>query len=60
MGKTVYKQHHTLTQIVNGLLKQGFILETLQEVMPPKEWLVQKEMKDEMRRPMMLLIRVKK
>lgn len=60
LGKTVYKQHHTLTQIVNGLLKQGFILETLQEVMPPKEWLVQKEMKDEMRRPMMLLIRVKK
>ena len=52
---TVVKYHHTLTQILMGLIKQGFILEVVEEVVPPLKW--QKILPDEMRRPMMLLIK---
>lgn len=60
LGKTVQKQHHTLTQIVGDLLKAGFAVETLEEAMPPEEMMDIPGMKDEMRRPMMLLIKAKK
>ena len=55
---TVMKQHHTLTQILMGLLQTGFQLEAVIEAEPPQEWRTQ--MPDEMRRPMMLLVRAKK
>lgn len=60
LGKTVQKQHHTLTQIIGDLLKAGFSVETLEEAMPPEEMMDIPGMKDEMRRPMMLLIKAKK
>ena len=58
LGCTVIKQHHTLTQILMGLIHAGFILEVVEEVLPPEEW--RADMPEEMRRPMMLLIRAKK
>lgn len=36
--KWVKKYHHTLMQILNGLLKTGFVIETVEETMPPEQW----------------------
>jgi len=58
LGHEVVKQHHTLTQIVMGLLKVGFVLEVLEEVEPPESF--RDAMPEEMKRPMMLLIRCRK
>lgn len=58
LGHRVQKYHHTLTQILNGLLRCGFCLEAVEEAMPPEEW--REAMPEEMRRPMMLLVRAKK
>ena len=58
LGQTVVKQHHTLTQIVNPLLHMGFRLTDLEEAMPPES--MQAELPDEMRRPMMLLVKAVK
>lgn len=60
LGQRVRKQHHTLTQILMGLLNAGFQIEIVEEAQPSKEMMNLPEMKDEMRRPMMLLVRVKK
>ncbi len=58
LGHTVSKQHHTLTQIIMGLIHAGFQIEALEEAMPPVKW--REQMPEEMKRPMMLLIRAKK
>ncbi|MBQ7838919.1 MAG: class I SAM-dependent methyltransferase [Lachnospiraceae bacterium] len=58
LGHTVKKQHHTLTQILMGLIDRGFHLEAVEEVMPPEAWRAQ--MPDEMRRPMMLIVKARK
>lgn len=60
LGKKVMKYHHTMTQIVNPLLQMGFRLEALEEVIPPEEMMDIPGMKDELRRPMMLLIKCRK
>lgn len=60
LGCEVIKQHHTLTQILMGLLHCGFTLEVVEEVQPSVEMLDIPGMKDELRRPMMLLVRAKK
>lgn len=60
LGCDVAKQHHTLTQILNGLLERGFALTAVEEAMPPREMLDIPGMKDELRRPMMLLVRAQK
>ncbi len=62
LGHDVVKYHHTLTQIFMGLLDHGFSLEAIKEAEPPKEMMDIPGMKDELRRPMMLLVkaRVKK
>ena len=60
LGHTVKKYHHTMTQIVNGLLENGFELQQLKEVGPAPETLDNPYMLDEMRRPMMLVIKAKK
>ena len=57
LGCDVLKQHHTLTQILMGLLTNGFALEVVEEAEPPKEMMDIPGMKDELRRPMMLLVR---
>ena len=58
LGCQVKKQHHTLTQILNGLLKCGFAIEAIEEAMPPAQW--RSQMLEEMKRPMMLLVRARK
>jgi len=60
LGQRVAKQHHTLTQIFMGVLRAGFTLEHIEEAQPPEEIMDIAGMKDEMRRPMMLLVRARK
>ena len=60
LGEKVTKYHRTLTTYVNTLLKNGFVLENLVEPAPPENMMDLPGMKDEMRRPMMLLVRAKK
>ena len=60
MGQKIEKYHHTLTQILNGLLQCGFTLEAVEEAMPAESDRHLPWMKDEMRRPMMLLVRARK
>ena len=58
LGCHVMKYHHTLTQILGGLLACGFTLEAVEEAMPSEEMIPL--MPDEMRRPMMLLVKGRK
>ena len=60
LGQVVTKQHHTLTQILMGLLNVGFVLEAVEEARPTGEMLHMPGMQDELRRPMMLLTRARK
>lgn len=60
LGETVSKQHHTLTQILMGLLRTGFTLEAVEEAVPPEGMMGLPGMADELRRPMMLLVRARK
>lgn len=60
LGHTVTKEHHTLTQIFTGLLRAGFSIEAVEEAVPPEEMADLPEMRDELRRPMMLMVRAKK
>lgn len=60
LDQTVVKQHHTLTQILMGLISTRFKIEAVEEAMPPKEMMNIPGMKDEMRRPMMLLVKASK
>ena len=57
LGCDVVKQHHTLTQILMGLLRNGFELEVVEEAEPPEEMMAIPGMNDELRRPMMLLVK---
>ena len=58
LGFAVKKYHHTLTQILNGLIRSGFTIKALEEAMPPEPW--REQMPEEMRRPMMLLVKAEK
>lgn len=60
LGCEVEKQHHTLTTILMGLLHCGFVIEAVEEARPPEEMMDISGMSDELRRPMMLLIKAKK
>ncbi|MFT4005175.1 MAG: class I SAM-dependent methyltransferase [Lacrimispora sp.] len=60
LGENVVKQHHTLTQILMGLIKAGFLLEAVEEAVPNPEMLDIPGMADEMRRPMMLMVKALK
>lgn len=60
LGCEVIKQHHTLTQVLMGLVRAGFWLEAVEEAMPDPEMMGQPGMAAEMRRPMMLLVKARK
>lgn len=61
LGENVVKYHRTLTSYLNALLKQGFKIKEVIEAEPSEEMLKEfSEMKEELRRPMMLLISVEK
>lgn len=60
LGCPVVKQHHTLTQILMGLRRAGFALDWVEEAQPPENMLDLPGMKDELRRPMMLMVRAQR
>lgn len=60
LGVEVKKYHHTLTEIVQGLIECGFAIEQIQEATPPLHMMNMPYMLDEMRRPMMLMVKVRK
>ncbi len=57
LGCDVVKQHHTMTQILMGLLKSGFELQAVEEAEPPQEMMDIPGFQEELRRPMMLLVK---
>ena len=60
LGEHVTKYHRTLTTYLNTLLQNGFEIQHIIEPQPPVEMMDIEGMKDEMRRPMMLLISTQK
>ncbi|MGI5958951.1 MAG: class I SAM-dependent methyltransferase [Massiliimalia sp.] len=61
LGEPVTKYHKTLTTYLNGLLTNGFQITGVQEPMPPARLLdTVPGMRDEMRRPMMLIVSAQK
>lgn len=61
LGEEVTKYHKTLTTYINSLLQSGFEIRELIEPQPDETMLnTIPEMKDELRRPMMLLISARK
>lgn len=60
LGERVVKQHHTLTQILMGLLNTGFRISAVEEAVPPAGMMDLPGMDEELRRPMMLLVRAEK
>ncbi len=60
LQEDVIKYHRTLTTYLTTLLQTGFILEAVMEPQPSQALLEQPGMKDELRRPMMLIVRARK
>lgn len=61
LGEKVLKYHKTLTTYLNTLIQHGFEVTGVIEPQPPKNMLKSiKNMKDELRRPMMLIISARK
>ena len=60
LGEAVTKYHRTLTTYLDGLLRSGFALLRVAEPQPPERMLCIEVMKDEYRRPMMLLVAARK
>ena len=56
LGEKVTKYHRTLTTYLNTLLMNGFIINNVVEPQPPQDMMDIPGMKDEMRRPMMLIV----
>ncbi len=60
LGEKVIKYHRTLTTYLDTLLQNGFVIEHIIEPAPPEAMMDIPGMKDEMRRPMMLLVSARK
>lgn len=61
LGEAVVKYHKTLTAYINGLIRAGFEITALEEPQPGRELLEAiPEMKNELRRPMMLIVSARK
>lgn len=60
LGEHVVKYHRTLTSYLNTLLQNGFTLRRVVEPAPPEDMLDLPGMRDELRRPMMLLVSAEK
>ena len=60
LGERVVKYHRTLTTYLETLLRSGFALRHVVEPRPPEEMMDLPGMRDEMRRPMMLLVSAEK
>jgi len=60
LGSSVKKYHRTITTYLETLLSNGFQINHVLEPIPPSHMLDMPGMKDELRRPMMLIISVTK
>ncbi len=60
LGEKVTKYHRTLTTYLNTLLANSFVLNQIVEPQPPESMMDIPGMKDEMRRPMMLIVSARK
>ena len=60
LGENVTKYHRTLTTYLRQLLSAGFEIEDFAEPEPPQSMRNVPGMKEEMRRPMMLIVKAKK
>ena len=60
LGERVTKYHRTLTTYLNTLLAKGFVLTQGVEPQPPERMMDIPGMRDEMRRPMMLIVAARK
>lgn len=60
LGEHVVKYHRTLTTCLDALLQNGFLLRRVAEPQPPESMLDLPGMRDELRRPMMLLVSAEK
>lgn len=60
LGTSVTKYHRTLTTYLDGLLCGGFELQHIVEPQPPRRMLALEGMRDELRRPMMLIVSARK
>lgn len=60
LGEQVEKYHRTLTTYLNSLLEAGFSIKSIVEPQPPEDMMDIPGMKDELRRPMMLLVAAEK
>lgn len=60
LGEPVIKYHRTLTTYLQTLLQNGLELRHVVEPQPPQEMMDLPGMRDEMRRPMMLLVAARK
>ena len=56
LGEKVIKYHRTLTTYLETLLENGFSIRHVVEPPPPEDMMDLPGMRDEMRRPMMLLV----
>ncbi|MBD5149097.1 MAG: class I SAM-dependent methyltransferase [Oscillibacter sp.] len=60
LGEHVVKYHRTLTSYLDALLQNGFALRRVVEPAPPEDMLDLPGMRDELRRPMILLVSAEK
>ena len=60
LGETMTKYHRTLTTYLQTLLEQGLVLRQVVEPRPPQEMMDLPGMREELRRPMMLLVGAEK
>lgn len=60
LGERVIKYHRTLTTYLETLLEHGFQLRHVVEPQPPQDMLDLPGMRDELRRPMMLIVSAQK
>ena len=60
LGEKITKYHRTLSGYWKALTENGFTVVDLVEPQPPEEMMDLPGMRDEMRRPMMLLVGAKK
>lgn len=61
LGEKVTKYHHTLTSYIDALLKAGFSINNIIEPTPSEEMIKEfSEIKEELRRPMMLIVSAQK
>jgi 2-polyprenyl-3-methyl-5-hydroxy-6-metoxy-1,4-benzoquinol methylase len=60
LGENVIKYHRTLTTYLDTLLTHGFVIHRVVEPQPPEHMMDMPGMKDELRRPMMLIVSARK